>query len=117
MFPLHCNFKNKLRKIGTNEEQFISNFPYIFVTHQNAQYMKKFIISILFISIILGLTLVNVTLRKDSTNIDIKIKNIEAFGDNESGEDNPCTIVGAICMVYDTNGNPTFYPGLTLDVK
>ncbi|MBC5622930.1 hypothetical protein [Butyricimonas hominis] len=79
--------------------------------------MKKFIISILFISIILGLTLVNVTLRKDSTNIDIKIKNIEAFGDNESGEDNPCTIVGAICMVYDTNGNPTFYPGLTLDVK
>ena len=79
--------------------------------------MKRVILIICFISITLALTLLNVNLRKDSTNIDIKIKNIEAFGDNESGEDNPCTIVGAICMVYDTNGNPTFYPGLTLDVK
>ena len=114
MFPLHCNFKNKLRKIGTNEEQFISNFPYIFVTHQNAQYMKKFIISILFISIILGLTLVNVTLRKDSTNIDIKIQNIEAFGNNEDGGDDPCKAPGGVCMTYDKDGDPIFHIGLSI---
>lgn len=78
--------------------------------------MKKFIVIILFISLILGLTLINISLKNDSTNIDIKIKNIEAFGDNENGEENPCTIPGAICMFYDTSGNPIFYPGLTLDI-
>ena len=79
--------------------------------------MKKIIISILFVSVVLGLTLMNVTLRKDATNIDIKLKNIEAFGENESGDENPCTVIGTICMYYDKSGNPIFYPGLTLDLN
>ncbi len=45
--------------------------------------MKKIVLIIIFISITLVLTLTNVGLRKDSTNIDIKIQNIEAFGNNE----------------------------------
>ena len=79
--------------------------------------MKKIIISILFISIVLGLTFINITLRNDATNIDIKLKNIEAFGENESGDENPCTVIGTICMYYDKNGNIVFCPGLTLDLK
>lgn len=49
--------------------------------------MKRVILIICFISITLALTLLNVNLRKDSTNIDIKIQNIEAFGNNEDGGD------------------------------
>ena len=41
--------------------------------------MKRVILIICFISITLALTLLNVNLRKDSTNIDIKIQNIEAL--------------------------------------
>ena len=52
--------------------------------------MKKIILITIFISIVLAFTLLNVNLRKDSTNIDIKIQNIEAFGDKEDGDDNPC---------------------------
>ena len=52
--------------------------------------MKRVILIISFISITLALTLLNVNLRKDSTNIDIKIQNIEAFGNNEDGGDDPC---------------------------
>ena len=115
ILPTLYNFKNKLRKIGTNEEQFISKLPYVYVAHQNSQYMKKFIISILFISIILGITLINITLRKDATNIDIKIQNIEALAADESGEDNPCKVSGYICMFYDDDFNPVFYPGLALE--
>ena len=51
--------------------------------------MKKIVLIIIFISITLALTLTNVGLRKDSTNIDIKIQNIEAFGNNEDDDDNP----------------------------
>ncbi|MCB6971725.1 MULTISPECIES: hypothetical protein [Butyricimonas] len=79
--------------------------------------MKKIIISILFVSVVLGLTLVNVTLRNDATNIDIKLKNIEAFGENEGGDENPCIVIGSLCMYYDKDQNPVFYPGLALDVK
>ena len=52
--------------------------------------MKKIILITIFISIVLVFTLLNVNIRKDSTNIDIKIQNIEAFGDKEDGDDNPC---------------------------
>lgn len=78
--------------------------------------MKKIIFSILFIFISLGLTLVNVTLRKDDTNIDIKLKNIEALGEKEEGGENPCYVVGTLCMYYDELGNLIFYPGLALDI-
>lgn len=78
--------------------------------------MKKIIFSILFLSITLGLTLVNVILRKDDTNIDIKLKNIEALGENEEGGENPCYVIGSLCMYYDTAGNIVFYPGLALDI-
>jgi|GEM_PF-544738 hypothetical protein len=78
--------------------------------------MKKIIFSILFITITLGLTLVNVTLRKDDTNIDIKLKNIEALGENEPGGPDQCYVIGTLCIYYDTQGNPVFCPGLALDI-
>lgn len=62
--------------------------------------MKKIILITIFISIVLAFTLLNVNLRKDSTNIDIKIQNIEAFGDKEDGDDNPCKAPGGVCMTY-----------------
>ena len=58
--------------------------------------MKRVILIICFISITLALTLLNVNLRKNSTNIDIKIQNIEAFGNNEAGVDDPCKAPGGI---------------------
>lgn len=70
--------------------------------------MKKIVLIIIFISITLVLTLTNVGLRKDSTNIDIKIQNIEAFGNNEDDDDNPCKSPGGVCMTYDKDGNPVF---------
>ena len=58
--------------------------------------MKKIILITIFISIVLAFTLLNVNLRKDSTNIDIKIQNIEAFGNNEDGGDDPCKAPGGV---------------------
>ncbi len=78
--------------------------------------MKKILICTLFISIVLGLTLFNVTLRKDSTKVDVKIKNIEALAADESGAEDPCTVIGTICFYYDENQNPIVCPGLTLDI-
>ena len=77
--------------------------------------MKKIILITIFISIVLVFTLLNVNIRKDSTNIDIKIQNIEAFGDKEDGDDNPCKAPGGVCMTYDKDGNPVFYAGLSLE--
>ena len=76
--------------------------------------MKKIILITIFISIVLAFTLLNVNLRKDSTNIDIKIQNIEAFGNNEDGGDDPCKAPGGICMTFDKDGNPVFHVGLSL---
>lgn len=76
--------------------------------------MKRVTFIICFISIISVLTLLNVNLRKDSTNIDIKIQNIEAFGNNEAGNKDPCTAPGGICMTFDEDGNPVFHVGLSL---
>ena len=77
--------------------------------------MKKILICILFISIVLGLTLFNVTLRKDSSKVDIKIKNIEALAADEKDDDDPCTAIGTICFYYDKDRNPVVCPGLTLE--
>ena len=74
--------------------------------------MKRVILIICFISITLALTFVN--LRKDSTNIDIKIQNIEAFGNNEDGGDDPCKAPGGVCMTYDKDGDPIFHIGLSI---
>ena len=76
--------------------------------------MKKIILITIFISIVLVFTLLNVNIRKDSTNIDIKIQNIEAFGDKEDGDDNPCKAPGGVCMIYGSDGYPIFYPGLSI---
>ena len=76
--------------------------------------MKRVILIICFISITLALTLLNVNLRKDSTNIDIKIQNIEAFGNNEDDDDNPCKSPGGVCMTYDKDGDPIFHIGLSI---
>ena len=76
--------------------------------------MKKIILITIFISIVLVFTLLNVNIRKDSTNIDIKIQNIEAFGDKEDGDDNPCKAPGGVCMTYGSDGNPIFHPGLSI---
>ena len=76
--------------------------------------MKRVILIICFISITLALTLLNVNLKKDSTNIDIKIQNIEAFLNNEDGGDDPCKATGGICMTFDKDGNPVFHVGLSL---
>ena len=76
--------------------------------------MKKIVLIIIFISITLALTLTNVGLRKDSTNIDIKIQNIEAFGNNEDGGDDPCKAPGGVCMTYDKDGDPIFHIGLSI---
>lgn len=76
--------------------------------------MKKTILITCFISIILVLTLLNVNLRKSSTNIDIKIQNIEAFGNNEEGRDDSCKAPGGICMTYDEDGDPIFHIGLSI---
>lgn len=77
--------------------------------------MKKIIIVVSFISITLVLTLQNISTEKDSSNISIKLKNIEAFASEEIPVENPCKKPGAICMYYDENKNPIFYPGLTLE--
>ena len=76
--------------------------------------MKKIILITIFISIVLAFTLLNVNLRKDSTNIDIKIQNIEAFGNNEDGGDDPCKAPGGVCMTYGSDGYPIFHPGLSI---
>ena len=76
--------------------------------------MKKIILITIFISIVLAFTLLNVNLRKDSTNIDIKIQNIEAFADKEDGDDNPCKAPGGVCMTYGSDGYPIFHPGLSI---
>lgn len=76
--------------------------------------MKKIILITIFISIVLAFTLLNVNLRKDSTNIDIKIQNIEAFGDKEDGDYNPCKAPGGVCMTYGSDGYPIFHPGLSI---
>ena len=91
--------------------QFKSNPSSIFVSHQIPVQMKKIVLIIIFISITLALTLTNVGLRKDSTNI----QNIEAFGNNEDDDDNPCKSPGGVCMTYDKDGNPVFYAGLSLE--
>ena len=76
--------------------------------------MKKIILITIFISIVLVFTLLNVNIRKDSTNIDIKIQNIEAFGDKEDGDDNPCKAPGGVCMTDGSDGYPIFHPGLSI---
>ena len=76
--------------------------------------MKRVILIICFISITLALTLLNVNLRKDSTNIDIKIQYIEAFGNYEDGGDDPCKAPGGVCMTYDKDGDPIFHIGLSI---
>ena len=76
--------------------------------------MKKIILITIFISIVLVFTLLNVNIRKDSTNIDIKIQNIEAFGNNEEGGDDPCKAPGGVCMTYDKDGDPIFHIGLSI---
>ena len=76
--------------------------------------MKKIILITIFISIVLVFTFSNVNIRKDSTNIDIKIQNIEAFGDKEDGDDNPCKAPGGVCMTYGSDGYPIFHPGLSI---
>ena len=76
--------------------------------------MKKIILITIFISIVLVFTLLNVNIRKDSTNIDIKIQNIEAFGDKEDGDDNPCKAPGGVCMTYGSDWYPIFHPGLSI---
>lgn len=48
------------------------------------------------------------------TNIDIKIQNIEAFGNNEDGGDDPCKAPGGVCMTYDKDGDPIFHIGLSI---
>ena len=78
--------------------------------------MKKILICLLFISIVLGLTLFNVTLRKDTAKVDIKIKNIEALAADENGDEDPCNAVGAICFYYDKDQNPVICPGLTIEI-
>ena len=70
--------------------------------------MKRVILIICFISITLALTLLNVNLRKDSTNIDIKIQN------NEDGGDDPCKAPGGVCMTYDKDGDPIFHIGVSI---
>ena len=75
--------------------------------------MRKIVLIICFISITLVLTLLNVNLRKNSTNIDIKIQNIEAFGNNEAGDNDPCKAPGGVCMTYD-EGDPIFHIGLSI---
>ncbi|HJA14790.1 MAG TPA: hypothetical protein H9796_06890 [Candidatus Butyricimonas faecavium] len=76
--------------------------------------MRKIVLIICFISITLVLTLLNVNLRKNSTNIDIKIQNIEAFGNNEAGDNDPCKAPGGVCMTYDEEGDPIFHIGLSI---
>ena len=76
--------------------------------------MKKIILITIFISIVLVFTLLNVNIRKDSTNIDIKIQNIEAFGDKEDGDDNPCKAPGGVCMTYGSDGYHIFHPGFSI---
>lgn len=76
--------------------------------------MKKIILITIFISIVLVFTLLNVNIRKDSTNIDIKIQNIEAFGDKEDGDDNPCKAPGGVGRTYGSDGYPIFHPGLSI---
>lgn len=76
--------------------------------------MKKTILAVFFISTIVTLTLLNVNLRKDSTNIDIKIQHTEALGANESGNTNLCTKPGGICMTFDEERHPVFYAGLSI---
>ena len=76
--------------------------------------MRKIVLIICFISITLVLTLLNVNLRKNSTNIDIKIQNIEAFGNNEEGDNDPCKAPGGVCMTYDEEGDPIFHIGLSI---
>ena len=76
--------------------------------------MKRVILIICFISITLALTLLNVNLRKDSTNIDIKIQNIEAFGYNEDGGDDPCKAPAGVFITYDKDGDPNFHIGLSI---
>ncbi len=74
--------------------------------------MRKTILVIFFIFTIVTFTLLNVSLKKDASNIDIKIQHIEAFGENEEGWTDPCTSPGGICMTYDENGDPLFHAGL-----
>ncbi len=76
--------------------------------------MKRVVLIICFISITLALTLRNVNLRKNLTNIDIKIQNIEAFGNNEAGNNDPCKAPGGVCMTYDEDGDPIFHIGLSI---
>ena len=76
--------------------------------------MRKIVLIICFISITLVLTLLNVNLRKNSTNIDIKIQNIEAFGNNEAGDNDPCKAPGGVCMTYDEEGDPICHIRLSI---
>ena len=76
--------------------------------------MRKTILITLFISIVLVLTLQNVNLKKDSTNVDIKIQAIEALGADESGSNNPCTAPGGLCFTFDEDGNPVYSVGLSI---
>ena len=76
--------------------------------------MKNILLITIFISIVLVFTLLNVNIRTDATNIDIKIQNIEAFGDKEDGDDNPCKAPGGVCMTYGSDGYPIFHPGLSI---
>ena len=43
-----------------------------------------------------------------------KIQNIEAFGNNEDGGDDPCKAPGGVCMTYDKDGDPIFHIGLSI---
>ncbi len=43
-----------------------------------------------------------------------KNSNIEAFGNNEDGGDDPCKAPGGVCMTYDKDGDPIFHIGLSI---
>ena len=53
-------------------------------------------------------------LKKDSTNVDIKIQAIEALSADESGSNNPCTAPGGLCFTFDEDGNPVYSVGLSI---
>ena len=75
--------------------------------------MKRIIILTLFLSVVAGLTLTNINVKKNPLNIDISIQNLEALGSGEGGKEDPCNIAGTMCAMYDENGNLIVRPGLS----
>ncbi len=76
--------------------------------------MKKIILIIIFISITLALTFNKCRSKERFYNIDIKIQNIEAFGNNEDDDDNHANLPEGM---YDIRQRwqSVFYAGLSLE--